>query len=117
MPTDLKPRTKAFALRTMKLADALPRRPSSSAIAYQLARSGSSVAMNYRAACMARSHQEFISKICIVCEEIDETQGWLEMISELQLVPPKRLRALQEEARQLTAIFVAARKTSRGVRP
>jgi four helix bundle protein len=113
---DLKPRTKAFALRILKLADALPRRPSSSAIAHQIARSGASVAANYRAACVARSKQEFIAKLCIVCEEIDETQGWLDMIADLALVPPERLSTLRDEARQLTAIFMTARKTSRGVR-
>jgi four helix bundle protein len=114
--TDLQARTKAFALRVVKLADALPRRPSGSAIAYQLARSGTSVASNYRAACVARSKREFIAKLCIVCEEIDETQGWLDMVSELSLVRPQRLVAIRDEARQLTAIFITARKTSRGIR-
>ncbi len=113
---ELKLRTKKFALRVMRLADALPRRPSAFAISNQMARSSASVAANYRAACLARSRQEFVSKLCIVCEEIDETQGRLEMIADLELVPPRRLVALQDEARQLTAIFVAARKTSRGVR-
>jgi four helix bundle protein len=113
--SDLRQRTKAFAIRVLRLADALPRRPSSSAIAFQIARSGASVAANYRAARVARSRREFISKLSIVCEEIDETQGWLDMIAELSLVPPKRLVALQDEARQLTAIFIAARKTSKGV--
>ena len=113
----LKQRTKMFALRVLKLADALPRKPSSTAIANQLARSGVSVAANYRAACLARSKREFISKLCIVTEEIDEAQSWLDMIAELALVRPQRVAALRDEARQLTAIFIAARKTSRGVRP
>ena len=112
----LKQRTKDFALRVLKLADALPRKPSSTAIAHQLARSGTSVAANYRAACLARSRREFISKLCIVTEEIDETQGWLDMVAELALVRPQRLVGIRDEARHLTAIFVAARKTSRGVR-
>jgi four helix bundle protein len=112
----LKQRTRTFALRAMKLADALPRRPSSNAIANQLARSSASVAANYRAVCLARSKAEFVAKLCIVCEEIDETQGWLEMVSDLALVKPARLNGLRDEARELTAIFVAARKTTRGGR-
>jgi four helix bundle protein len=114
---DLKQRTKAFALRVLRLADALPKTRAGNTIGPQLARAASSVAANYRAACLARSKKEFIAKICIVCEEIDETQGWLDTIAELALVPPKRLISLRDEARQLTAIFIAARKTSRGVRP
>ena len=110
----LKQRTRAFAVRVAKLADALPSKPSSRAIANQLARAGTSVAANYRAACLARSRCEFIAKLCIVTEEIDEAQEWLAMIAELALVRPPRLAPLREEARQLTAIFVAARKSSRG---
>lgn len=114
--SELKQRTKAFALRVMRLADALPKRPSGTVIAHQLARSGASVAANYRAACLARSKPEFIAKLCIVCEEIDETRGWLDMVADLALVRPGRLGKLLDEARQLTAIFIAARKTARGVR-
>jgi four helix bundle protein len=112
----LKQRTRAFALRVARLADALPAKPSGRTIAGQLARAGTSVAANYRAACMARSHREFVAKLCIVSEEIDETQEWLDMIAELALVRPQRISALRDEARQLTAIFVAARKTARGDR-
>lgn len=110
----LRQRTRKFALRVAKLADALPRKPSAFAIAKQLARSGTSAAANYRAACLARSKAEFIAKLCIVTEEMDETLNWLEMVAELRLVRPQRLAALTDEARQLTAIFVAARKTARG---
>lgn len=110
----LRQRTRAFALRVLKLADALPSKPSGRTIAFQLARSGSSVAANYRAACLARSKREFIAKLCIVSEEIDETQNWLDMVADLALVRPQRVTGLRDEARQLTAIFIAARKTSRG---
>jgi four helix bundle protein len=113
---ELRQRTRMFALRAAKLADALPHKPSAFAIAKQLARSGTSAAANYRAACLARSKAEFIAKQCIVVEEMDETLNWLEMTAELRLVRPQGVAALTDEARQLTAIFVAARKTARGGR-
>lgn len=47
---DLKNRTKKFALRILKLIDALPNTAAGKTIANQLARSGTSVAANYRAA-------------------------------------------------------------------
>lgn len=88
---DLKLRTKAFALRILKLVDSLPGRVSARVLANQIARSGTSVAANYRAACRGRSKQEFIAKLGIAEEEADETELWLELIEDhgLQSAPAK----------------------------
>jgi len=73
-PTELKARTKSFALRMIKLTRAIPKKDEAGrAIANQIVRSGTSVAANYRASCRARSQAEFISKIGTVEEEADET--------------------------------------------
>ena len=82
-------------------------------IAKQVLRSGTSVAANYRAVCRARSRADFISKLGIVVEEIDETLFWLELIVDAGLLPSSRMESIMNEANQLTSIFVAARKTSR----
>jgi four helix bundle protein len=83
-------------------------------IGKQFLRSGTSVAANYYAACRARSQAEFIAKICIVLEEVDESVLWLEMLVDLGIVKKARLEPLLNEARQLTAIFTASRQTARG---
>jgi four helix bundle protein len=70
---EMKTRTKKFALRIIKVNRALPRCPEGRVIGYQLLRSGTSVAANYRAACRGRSRPEFLAKIGIVVEEADET--------------------------------------------
>ena len=70
---DLKKRTKAFALRILKLVDALPKTTAGRALASQIVRSGTSIAANYRAACRAKSTADFIAKMGIVEEEGDET--------------------------------------------
>jgi four helix bundle protein len=88
---DLRARTKHFALRIMRLVDALPNSKSGRAIANQLIRSGTSVGANYRAACRARSQKEFISKIGVVEEEADESSFWLELIIEGELLSEKRV--------------------------
>jgi four helix bundle protein len=75
-------RTKQFALRVMKLVEALPRNVQGRSVASQLMRSGTSVAANYRAACRARSKPEFIAKLGTVEEEADESAFWLELIIE-----------------------------------
>ena len=110
---DLKRRTKAFALRILKLVDALPKTTAGRALASQIVRSGTSVAANYRAACRARSTADFIAKMGIVEEEADETLFWLELLEESELVTAAKLTAIKEEANELIAITVASIKTAR----
>ena len=110
---DLKTRTKAFALRILKLVDALPKTAAGRALASQIVRSGTSIAANYRAACRAKSTADFIAKMGIVEEEADETLFWLELLEESKLVTPAKLTAIKQEANELIAITVASIKTAR----
>jgi len=112
-PKELQERTVQFAVRVLKLADALPRSASGRTVANQVARSGCSVAANYRSALRGKSRADFINKITIVLEEADETGFWIELSERAGLLPPKRLKALQDEAEQLTKIFNATRSTAR----
>jgi len=113
---DLKARTKQFALRVMKMVDALPRTIQGRAIAKQIIRSATSVAANYRAACRARSRAEFIAKIGVVEEEADESCFWLELIIDSGLLTDERIRPLLSEAGELVAIMAASRKSAIGNR-
>ena len=106
-------RTKSFALRIMKLVDALPRTAAGRAIGNQLIRSGTSVPANYRAACRGRSKAEFIAKLGIVEEEADESAFWMELIMDGRLLKEHRVRTLYQEAGEITAIVSASRKTAR----
>jgi len=71
------------------------------------------VAANYRAACRARTKAEFVAKVGIVLEESDEAVLWLELLSESGIVQPDKTESLLREARELTAIFTASRRTAR----
>jgi four helix bundle protein len=113
---DLKARTKQFALRVMKLVDALPRMIQGRAIANQIIRSATSVAANYRAACRARSRTEFITKLGVVEEEADETAFWLKLIIDSALLTEARIHPLLREAWELVAIMAASRKSAFGTR-
>jgi len=108
----MKHRTKQFALRVLKMADALPTSRSGNAIANQLVRSGTSVAANYRALCRSKSRADFINKTSIVEEEADESGFWLELIVDAGLMTAARIRPLVEEASEITAMLVASRKTA-----
>jgi four helix bundle protein len=110
---DLKKRTKAFALRILKLVDALPKTTAGRALASQIVHSGTSIAANYRAACRAKSTADFIAKMGIVEEEADETLFWLELLEESDLVLATKLTAIKQEADELIAITVASIKAAR----
>jgi len=110
---ELKPRTRNFAVEILNFVDELPNRRSANIIGNQLGTSASSIASNYKAACRARSHAEFISKIGIVEEEADESVFWLDIIPDTKNSTTQIITPLLNEARELTAIFTAASKTAK----
>ena len=110
---ELKTRTKYFAHRCVKLSMVLPGNYLGNHIQGQLIRCSTSVASNYRAACLAQSKVHFISKLAIVIEEADEACFWMEFVIDEKLLDEKKIIPLLEEARELTAIFISSRKTAR----
>ncbi|MCP4630479.1 MAG: four helix bundle protein [bacterium] len=110
---ELKSRTKKFAHRCVKLGLALPNTQLGNHIRGQLFRCSTSVASNYRASCIAQSKASFISKLSIVIEEADESIFWLEFIMDEDLLKKPLVQPLMKEAEELTAIFIASRKTAR----
>ena len=109
----LKLRSKLFALQLVQLFRTLPRTEEARILGRQLLRSGTSVAANYRAVCRARSHAEFVAKIGVVVEEIDETVFWLEMLSDAGVLSKTVLEKPLIEANELLAIFAASQRTAR----
>ena len=108
----LKKRTFLFAVNIVKLVRELPATFEGRRVGEQLFDAGTSVAANYRAACKARSHAEFIAKIGIVLEEADESEFWLEFLVATAIVPEAAVKAHRCEASELSAIFTASHKTA-----
>jgi four helix bundle protein len=108
-----KSRTKAYALRIIKLVDALPRDSVSKTLGNQLLRSGTSVAANYRASVRARSGADFVAKMGVVEEECDESLLWMELLTESGRMKPERLAELMREGGEILAMTVASIKTAR----
>ncbi len=108
-----KMRTKKFAIDTLKLCDELPYNQNSTRIiSNQLGKSASSVAANYRAACVLRSDKEFISKVSISIEEGDESCFWLEVLDEGDFYSDKgKIKSLLDEADQITRVISRSRQT------
>ena len=92
-------------MRITELINALPDTVAGRNVAYQLFRSGTSVAANYRAVCRGRSKAEFQAKLHIVLEEADESEFWLDFIIDANLLPESKVGPLLKEASELTAIF------------
>lgn len=112
--SDLKDRTKRFAIDTIRFVNDLPKTKSNDVVSYQLLKSATSVAANYRSALRGRSSAEFVSKLNIVLEEADESLFWFEIISETnEKLDKNKLNNLSRESDELTAIFTASLKTAR----
>ena len=105
---DLKKRFKMFSLRIIKMVDGMPNTISGNAIAKQIVRSGTSPAANYRAACLGKSDKDFLNKLKMVEEELDETIHWLETIRDSGMIKAEKLQDLLQEANELYKIIVSS---------
>ncbi len=112
-PFDLRERTKAFALRIIRMFAALPKTDEARVLGKQVLRSGTSVGANFREAHRARSKAEFIAKVGDCLKELDETSYWLELLSESGIVPTSKLTSLQDECHQLLAILTTISKNAK----
>ena len=87
------------------MVDAMPQTISSNAIAKQVVRSGTSPYANYRAACLGKSDKDFLNKLKMVEEELDETGQWLDIIIATELLPQHRVQSLYDESQELQKII------------
>jgi len=112
--SEMKQRTKAFALSIINAVESLPRSRTAEVLGRQLLRCGTSVGANYRAACRSRSPADFLSRMGVVEEEADETIYWMELLVDAGLVQAGAWKLLLKEADELVAMTVASIKTARG---
>ena len=111
---ELKERYRQFALQIIKLVDAMPHTTSAWAISRQIIRSGTSPSANYRAACIAKSDKDFLNKLKMVEEEIDETSHWLSLIIDSNMMPKSAVLPIYEESVELRKIATKAILTTKG---
>src|SRR5579863_3427213 len=110
---DFKKRTKAYAVRVVRLVDCLPHSRTCDNMGQQLLRSGTSVGANYRAVCRAKSQADFINKLRTVEEECDESLYWMEILIETGKIKEKLVKDLMQEGSEILAITIASAKTAR----
>jgi four helix bundle protein len=109
----LRERTKGFAVRIIRLYSALPKDAAAQVIGKQLLRSGTSVGAHYREAQRSRSRAEFISKIEVGIQELEESDYWVDLLIECEIVSADRLKGLQQEMRELLAMLTSSVRTTK----
>lgn len=110
---ELKERLTNFAVRIVKMVDQMPNTISSNAIAKQIVRSGTSPSANYRAACLGKSDKDFLNKLKMVEEELNETSHWLTIIMRSEILSPSRVENLYTENIELLRIIVRSITTTK----
>lgn len=107
---DLRERTKMFAVSIIRLYASLPKSTEAQVIGKQMLRSGTSVGANYHEATRSRTAEEFVSKLHISLQELEETRYWLDLLIAANIVKSAELATIQDEAYQLVAILVTVIK-------
>jgi four helix bundle protein len=110
---NIKDRTMTFAIRVLNMASAIPKDYSSQVISHQIVRSATSAGANYRAACRSKSRRDFVNKLKIVEEELDETNYWLELIEDSNIFPAEKISSLIKESDELLSIIVKSIQTAK----
>lgn len=102
-----------FAVRIIRLVNALPKSVVGKYIGGQLMRSGTSPGSNYEEACGAESRADFIHKLGIVLKELKESRFWLRLIQRTDLIKAKHVEPLTQECQELCAIVAKSILTAR----
>lgn len=106
-------RTRAFAVRIIKLVAALPKNKIGDVLGRQLLKSGTSIGANYRETTRASSKRHFVTTLEITVREADETLYWLELLAETDIIGRKRLHDMTQECDELVAILTTTLKTAK----
>lgn len=109
---DIIKRLKSLAVNTGKLCLKLPYNIVNKTYISQIVRCSSSASANYRAACRGKSKADFINKLRIAEEELDETMHFYELLAEFNDDFKNELRTLYAEANELLSIIVTSINTA-----
>lgn len=104
---------KQLAIDIIKLCSNIPLNITSKIIISQITRSSTSAAANYRAVCRARSKLDFIAKLGLVEEELDETLYWLEILRDTGIIHKDKLSNLISTANRLIGFTIVSQKTAK----
>ena len=106
-------KTKAFAIRIIKLYKYLTETQNEYVMSKQLLRAGTSIGANTRESINAQSKLDFINKLNIALKETDETQYWLELLSETNFLTVNQFQSIYNDSKEIAALLVSIIKTTK----
>ena len=108
--SELKTRTRTFAVTIIKLTDELPKKPGANVVAKPMLRAGTMIGAVLRSACSSRNRWDFSSRLRGVEEATEETLYWLQVTQEGTLLPAQRIDPVIAECKDLLRIFRKSRR-------
>ena len=110
----LRERTLRFALNVIAFLETVPFNSVTKTLSGQLCDASTSIGSNWRAFCRGRSRNERYSKVCIVVEEGDEYQYWLEIFQNLNYGDKSLLPPLINECDEIVALTTSVKHGFQG---
>jgi four helix bundle protein len=104
-------KSKAFALRCVKLYEYLVSEKKEYVLSKQLLRSGTSIGANISEAIYAQSNADFASKMAIACKEASESEYWIELLRDSNILNFEQADSLLKDCNELISLLVSIRKT------
>lgn len=111
----LKEKSYTFAIKIVKLSQALVARQKEYVLSKQILRSGTSVGALIRESEFAASKKDFINKLTVSLKEANETEYWLMLLHDTDYLDTKKFETLSAECKELIAMLVSSIKTSKGI--
>ncbi len=109
-------KSKAFALRIIKLYQYLIEEKREFILSKQLLRSGTSIGANTREASRGQTKPDFYAKLNIALKEADETAYWLELLHESNFIDNKQFESIYADCNEIIALLVSITKTQKGAK-
>ena len=106
-------KSKAFALRIIKLYQYLRNEKKETVMSKQLLRSGTSIGANTREAMRGQTKPDFYAKLNIALKEADETAYWLELLFESDFIDKKQFDSIYSDCEEIISLLVSITKTQK----
>ena len=106
-------KAKAFAVRVVKFVKYLENEKHEYTLSKQMLRSGTSIGANLHECINAQSKADFISKLHIALKEANETEYWLELFFESEIIDKQMFDSLNADLNELISLLIASLKTAK----
>ena len=106
-------KSKAFALRIIKLYKYLDANHKIGVVSTQILKSGTSIGANVKEAIRAQSKSDFYAKLNISLKEASETEYWLELLYESEYITKEQFESIYSDCQELLRILTSITKTQK----